>query len=191
MSASASFARTKSARICASGVAPPRSAAAGCSVGISTPCANGYDRPRSFMMPSVVPSSHCAAKRPSVTTDGRTDQVELELQVRTAGIDLVRLGITVAGRAALHDVGDVHRVSPDAQLLPHQLVEELAAAADERQALLVLLRTGTLTDEHERRRIRSRPEHHVGAALAQPAAGADGCLGGDVGERGDGVGHEE
>ena len=191
MSASASFARTKSARICASGVGPAAQRRRRVQRG-------DQHAVRERVRPS--PQLHDAlggAEQPlrgeaaERHTDGRTDQVELELQVRTAGIDLVRLGITVAGRAALHDVGDVHRVSPDAQLLPHQLVEELAAAADERQTLFVLLRTGTLTDEHERRLIRSRPEHHVGAALAQPAAGADGCLGGDVGERGDGVGHEE
>src|SRR4051794_21189968 len=39
--ARATLARTKSARIWASGSFPPRSAAAGCSVGISTPWANG------------------------------------------------------------------------------------------------------------------------------------------------------
>src|SRR5262249_46155012 len=71
-SASANLARTKSARISASGWAPPRNAAAGCSVGMSTPWANGYERPRSLVMPVVVSSSHWAAKRPSViTTAGR------------------------------------------------------------------------------------------------------------------------
>src|SRR3712207_8799436 len=54
----------------------------------------------------------------------------------------------VAGRAALHRVGNVEAVPGQAHLLEHQAIEQLARTADERLTLEVLLLTGRLADEH-------------------------------------------
>src|SRR4029077_10810904 len=61
----------------------------------------------------------------------RLDQLDLLLQVRTAGVDRLRLWIPVSGRAALEDVRDEHilALQPDAL---EQLGEETAGPADER-----------------------------------------------------------
>ena len=76
---------------------------------MSTPCRTGTTWPRSFVMPSFVSSSSCAAKLPSVTTTFGSMSDELLLEPRAAGVDLVGLGVAVAGRPALHHVGDVAR----------------------------------------------------------------------------------
>ena len=62
--------------------------------------------------------------------------------------DFVRLGIAIARRAALDDVGDVHVLARQADRLD-DLGQQLAGAADERLALLVLVRARRLADEHQ------------------------------------------
>src|SRR5690606_13337455 len=62
---------------------------------------------------------------------------------------LVGLGVEVARRAALDDVADVAAVPGEAELLEHELVEELARAPDERLAEAVLLGAGALAHEEE------------------------------------------
>ena len=49
--------------------------------------------------------------------DGRVEDLELAAQVRRAGGDLVRLRVAVAGRPALHDVGDEDVVAAPADRL--------------------------------------------------------------------------
>src|SRR5215217_1827203 len=100
----------------------------------------------------------------------RLDQLDLPVQVRLAGVDLVELRVAVAGRAALEDVGDEH-VGPLEPDLAEQLVEQLAGPADEREPLEVLLLAGGFADEHQVGVGVARPEHHPGAALVQRAAG--------------------
>src|SRR5262249_22501488 len=68
----------------------------------------------------------------------RPDGGELLLEERLAGGDLVRLGVAVARRAALDDVGDVDVLARKAHRLDH-LREQLAGGADERLAGAVLL----------------------------------------------------
>jgi hypothetical protein len=86
----------------------------------------------------------------------RLDQIHLLLEPRPARVDLLRLRVAVAGRAALEDVRDedVVAVHPD---LAEELVQELPGAADERHPLAVLLGSGRLADEHQ-----------VGVGVARP-----------------------
>ena len=78
----------------------------------------------------------------------RLDQLDLPEQVRLAGGDLLGLRVPVLRRSALENVRnhDVGALEADAA---EQLVEQLARLADERDALLILVETGRLTDEHE------------------------------------------
>ena len=96
-----------------------------------------------------------------------SDELELAVEPRCARLDLVRLRIAVAGRAALHDVRDVDVGAREADALD-ELGEELARPADERLALQVfaarpVLRPRT-SDRHRPGRHRTRP------ACARPRA---------------------
>ena len=64
-----------------------------------------------------------------------------------------------------------------------QAVEQLAAAADERQALAVLLGARALADEHQVGVGVAHAEHDLRAALGQAAPRAGRRLGGDQLER--------
>ena len=97
-------------------------------------------------------------------------------------------GSRLFGRPALHDVGDVDAVAGEAHLLGHEPVEELAGAAHEGQALLVLLGTRALADEHQVGGGVAHAEHDVRAARRQRATGAGG---GVVGDDGEGGGHRQ
>src|SRR5262249_8146573 len=75
--------------------------------------------------------------------DARLDEVELALEIGAARLDLVGLRVAVAGRTALHDVGDVHLVAGEADAFD-EAGQQLAGTADERDPLLVLLGAGAL-----------------------------------------------
>src|SRR5204862_1469941 len=64
----------------------------------------------------------------------RLDELHLTVEVRLAGLDLDRLGIAVAGRAALEHVADPDIASLHADAR-QQFGEQRAGAADERQSL--------------------------------------------------------
>ena len=120
------------ARDCAAGRRDGRWARAR-SRGTDTSC------PRSRVMPSLVPSRVCAAKLPRARITCGLDGVDLGHQERAAGRDLVGLRVAVALGPALHHVGDVAvalAIEPDRG---EHLGEELAGAAHEGHALLVLL----------------------------------------------------
>src|SRR5207237_1144919 len=85
--------------------------------------------------------------------------------------ELVRLGIAVVGRPALHRVADVDVLAAQAHRLDH-LGEELSRLPHEGLALLVLVLPGPLAYEHEPRAGIADPEDEVGAALVELAAGA-------------------
>ena len=74
--------------------------------------------------------------------------VDLGEQERLAGAHLVRRGITVVGRAALDDVGDVHVVPPEIDRLDDP-GEQLARPPHERYALQILVAPRRLADEHQ------------------------------------------
>ena len=101
----------------------------------------------------------------------RLDQRELAVEPRRAGLDLVGLGVAVAGRAALHDVGDVHVVAGETDPLD-ELRQQLSGASHERLSLEVLLLAGAFTDEQEVGIGPADAEHHLrtpGRELAQLA----------------------
>src|SRR5262249_38090524 len=76
----------------------------------------------------------------------------------------------VVGRAALDDVADVDRAARDPEPLLDHLREQLAGAADEGQALLVLGLARALADEQELGVRVAVAEDDVRAALGEAAA---------------------
>ena len=111
--ASARFTRTKSARVCASAVPPPRSTADGCSVGTSTaaPPRNGNSLPAQLRDAVLGVEQELRGEVAERHDDRRVDELELPVELRAARLDLVRQRIAVARRPALHDVGDVDVVA--------------------------------------------------------------------------------
>ena len=87
-------------------------------------------------------------------------------QVGAAGLDLERLGVAIARRPALQHVGDENVLPREADAF-QQLVEELARAADERQALAVLFGSRRLADEHHIGVSVPGAEHRLAARLVQ------------------------
>ena len=83
---------------------------------------------------------------PSVTMTAGSSARSCAVEVRRAGADLVRLGVAVRRRAALHDVRDEHVLALPADGA-EQLREQLARRPDERAAGAVLARAGALADE--------------------------------------------
>src|SRR5581483_11696927 len=105
--------------------------------------------------------------------DDGLDQLDLAEEMALAGLDLVRLRVAVARRAALEDVRDVDVCACEADLC-EQLLEQLAGLADERQALLVLVETGRLADEHQVGVRIAGAEDDLRPPLCEAAAGAAG-----------------
>jgi hypothetical protein len=92
----------------------------------------------------------------------------------------------VVGRAALHDVADVDTVAAVTHRGDHT-VEQLACSADEREALLVLVKAWAFAYEDEVGIRGPSGEDAVGSASAQLAAGALGSFLGEHLEAGRGV----
>src|SRR6185436_671827 len=103
-------------------------------------------------------------------------------QPRGARLDLVFLGIAVAGRSALEHVGDVDLFPRHADPGEHPR-EELARRADERLTLSVLVHTRRFPDEQEVGVGVAHAEHDLGPRLGEPALRTGRGLDGDVGER--------
>ena len=114
------------------------------------------------MIPVGSPRSSFVEKLPERAHHPRLDQLELAEQVVLAGVDLLRQRVAVAGRAAFEDVGDEDVAAREADLL-EQRVEQPAGLADERQALLVLVRARAprRRTSGRRRRCRSRRRRSV------------------------------
>ena len=91
----------------------------------------------------VGPEQGLRRELPERHDDRRSDGVQLRLEERLAGLDLVRLGIAVPRRAALDHVADVDLVAAVAHRRDH-LRQQLAGGTDEGDALVVLLGPGTL-----------------------------------------------
>src|SRR5439155_2400881 len=96
--------------------------------------------------------------------DGGLDQLDLAEEVALARLDLVRLRVAVARRAALQHVRDVDVLPrhPDAS---KQLLEQLPGLADERETLLVLVESRRLADEQQVGARIAGTEHDLRAAL--------------------------
>src|SRR5579872_6242107 len=86
-----------------------------------------------------------AAKRDD---EARLDERQLPLQVRPTGSDLARQRIAVVRRPVFDHVRDVH-IAPLELGDCQQLLEELAGRPDEGAALLVLVESGSLANQHD------------------------------------------
>ena len=113
---------------------------------------------------------------------GRVEDLELALEVRRAGRDLVGLRVAVVGRAALHDVRDEDLVAAPAERA-QVLRQELAGATDERPAEPILVESRALADEHDLGVGAALAGDGVRAGLMEAAAGAGADLGRHVVER--------
>src|SRR3954452_131199 len=98
---------------------------------------------------------------PERADDLRLDELDLAIEVRLAGLDLLRQRVAVAGRAAADHVRDEDVGALDCDLL-EQLVKQLSCPPDERKTLLVLARSGRLADEHQVRVGVAGAEHELG-----------------------------
>ena len=108
--------------------------------------------------------------------DLRLDQRDLPEEVALAGLDLVGLGIAVARRPAFEHVRHIDAVAVEADP-GQQLVEQLARLADEGLALLVLVESRRLADEHQIGARVADAEDDLGPALREPALRAAGDVG--------------
>src|SRR5437868_8093215 len=98
-------------------------------------------------------------REPAQGDDERgVEDLELTTQDRGAGRHLVGLRVAVARWPALDDVRDEH-VGAGPLDAPEQLVEDAASPADERLALLILVESRPLTDEHDLGVGASLPRH--------------------------------
>src|SRR5690349_11607576 len=80
--------------------------------------------------------------------DLRSDELDLTNQVRRARNDLVGQRIAVTRRTMLEDIRNEHVLTPEVDR-SEDLVQQLARLADERLALLILVRAGRFADAHE------------------------------------------
>jgi len=96
-------------------------------------------------------------------------ELDLAQHERQADRGFLRRRRAIAGRTPRHDVGDVGRgsVEPDRR---HHPVEQLARAADERQALDVLIAPRRFAHEHDARLRIAVGENELGRGRAQRAA---------------------
>ena len=137
----------------ASATAPPprpAAAAAGWKVGTSHPVRNGYAWPRSLVIPTSVSQQPLRREVPQRDDDPRRDQVDLLRRARASTSPPRRAsgrGSRAAGTWSCSSTQQLIRVRPSSSAM--QSVEELARAADEREALLVLLGARALADEHQ------------------------------------------
>src|SRR5437667_10121790 len=79
------------------------------------------------------------------------DGVDLLLEERLAGHDLIGLGIPVLGRPAFNNIRYPDVLPWNLETLLDDVGQELARAPDEGEALLVLFRPRRLAHEHEAR----------------------------------------
>ena len=112
------------------------------------------------------------AKFPERDDDPRVDQLDLLLEIRATRLDLAGRRVAVLRRAALDDVGDVALGAGQADLLPHEAVQQLAGTADEGLAGQVLLAAGPFADEQQVGRRAPDAEDDLGPPLGQRATGA-------------------
>jgi hypothetical protein len=108
------------------------------------------------------------------------DELDLTLEVWTAGVDLDRQRIAVVGGSALDHVGDVHPFAGDTELLEHQPVEQLTGTPDEWQTLTILLCAGTLSYEQQVGRRVTHAEDDLRPPRGQGATGAGAGLDGQL-----------
>ena len=128
-------------------------------------------RPRSAASGLLPPSKYVAAVAPSATITSGWIASIWRKRNGDAGVGLDRLGNPILRRSAFDDVRDVDLIAAQAHGVDH-VVEQLAGAADERQALRVLIGARTFADEHQPRVRVAVAEDNGVAALVKRAARA-------------------
>ena len=120
----------------------------------------------------AAPTGACVAKLPSVqTTLGRMSAIWVN-RCGSQDADLGRLGVAVAGRAALEHVGDEDVLAAQADAL-QQGGEQLAGGADERDARAGPRGSPGASPTNIRSEVGvAVADDHLGAPLAQRAPGA-------------------
>ena len=119
-------------------------------------------------------ASQQQARRGAPQRDDRTglDGVDLAIQKRLAGGDLVGMGRAVLGWSALHDVADVDFAALNLETKFNHLCQEFTGAAHEGQSAPIFFFPGSLSDEHQRCVRIAVSEYDPIAALAERAARA-------------------
>ena len=170
---------------------PPRNAAAGWKVGITVAPPDRVPLATRLGDPDLLIEDEPGGEVPERHDHRRLHVGELGLEVRTARIDLVLLGVPVTRGPALHHVDDRRgrAIEPD---IRQKLVEQLPGSPDEGDALFVFMEPRALADEQQIRiEVPVRPDH-VRAPLSQAALRTDEGLSLDVLDRGvggEGLGH--
>src|SRR5690606_32158180 len=103
--------------------------------------------------------------------EARCDERDLSIEKAATGLRFHGGRVAIARRAALQDVRDEYRITPEPDGAQH-LVQQLPCPADERLAAAVLLRTRRLADDHPVGVAPADPEHRLGAGRVQGAARA-------------------
>ena len=106
---------------------------------------------------------------PEAADDLGTDRRELPAKERIARTDFVRFGVAVVWRPALQHVADVDIFAFEIDGLDN-LGQQLSRPSDERQALLVFVKTRRFTHKHEFSVRIPGAEHDMGAFRRQLAA---------------------
>ena len=102
----------------------------------------------------------------------RPNELDLPAQPRRTARHFLGKGIPIVRRPAFHNVGNVDLFTGRSEREEHG-IEESARTPHERLAPCILLGAGTLADDHERRGLRSHPEHGVGPSPMKGATRAD------------------
>src|SRR3990172_2013672 len=110
--------------------------------------------------------------------EGRVEGLELALQVGQTGGELVRLGVAVVGRPALHDARDEDFLTAPGDR-GQEADQEVPGPTDERSPLAVLVEAGTLADEDDLRVRVALTRDGVGAPGVEATTGAGADLRGD------------
>ena len=126
-----------------------------------------------MVIPAGLPLSKSAAKLPSVQTTLGLDHLHLLEEIRPAGLYLEGLGVPIARRPRLEDVGDKDILAGQPDAL-QKLAKELSSATDEGQTPTILLSPRRLADEHQVGIGVARSKNGFGAGLMERASGA--CL---------------
>src|SRR5437016_10515626 len=102
--------------------------------------------------------------------DVRLEHAHLSVEELAARLHLLGFRVTIAGRPALDDIGDVDVAAVQTRRL-QQASEQLAGGAHEWLALAVLGLAWPLTDGHDPCRHRTVPRHGLDARLVERARG--------------------
>ena len=104
---------------------------------------------------------------PQTDKDLRAYELDLMLQPRAAGGDLLLRGVTILRRTAFDGIGDINIRFPVEIHRGEVFIEQLPPAADERLTLKVFILAGSFADEEDPRFLRTDAENDVVARFAK------------------------